>query len=95
MKVLATSDVRSYIEDHGGMLFVWVREHNPMRGSPNFLRTSTEPPPDALDWQRFEITGLLLFLPAGLRLPRELHLVVRGLLRRRVEAFWEGGVHVV
>ena len=34
-----------YIEDHGGLLFVWVKTRKPMRGALNFLRTSTEPPP--------------------------------------------------
>ena len=90
MKVLATAEVRSYIGDHGGMLFVWVKERRPIRGALRFLGTSTEPPPDALEWQRLEVKDFLVFLPPGLRLPNELHLVVRGLLKRRVEAFWEG-----
>jgi hypothetical protein len=95
MKVLATAEVRAHIRDHGGMLFVWVKTHKPMRGALNFLRTSTEPPPDALDWQRVESKGCLIFLPPGLRLPRELHLVVKGLLSRRVEAFWEGCAYII
>ena len=48
MRVLANTDVRFYIEDHGGLLFVWVKTRKPMRGALNFLRTSTEPPADAL-----------------------------------------------
>ena len=95
MRVLATADVRAHIEDRGGMLFVWVKTHRPIRGALRFLRTSTEPPPDALDWQRVESKGFLIFLPPGLRLPRELHLAVKGVLTRRVEAFWEGCAFVV
>ena len=74
------------------MLFVWVKWPRPVRGALKLLRTSTEPPEDALRWQRVEVKGFLVFLPPGLRPPKELHLVVRGLLRRRVEAFWEGTV---
>lgn len=95
MRVLANTDVRSYIEDHGGLLFVWVKTHKPMRGAFNFLRTSTEPPPDALEWQRVETKGFLIFLPPGLQLPKELHLAVKGLLTRRVEAFWEGCAYMI
>ena len=69
---------------------MWVKRHGNIRGVLRLLRTSTEPPADALDWQRVEAKGFVLFLPPGLRRPRELHVEVRGLLRRRVEAFWEG-----
>lgn len=95
MRVLATAEVRSYIGDRGGMLFVWVKARAPIRGALRLLRTSTEPPPDALEWQRVETKGFLVFLPPGLRPPHELHLVVRGRLKRRVEAFWEGCAFVM
>ena len=90
MRVLATAEVLSHVADHGGMLFVWVMKQRPIRGALRVLHTSTEPPPDALEWQRVESKGLLVFLPPGMRLPKELHLVVKGLLTRRVEAIWEG-----
>jgi hypothetical protein len=95
MRVLATAEVRSFIGEHGGLLFVWVKERKPVRGALRLLRTSTEPPTDALEWQRVEVNGFLVFLPPGLRPPKELHLVVRGLMRRRVEAFWEGCAFVM
>lgn len=95
MRVLATAEVRSYVGDRGGMLFVWVRARRPVRGALRFLLTSTEPPPHALEWQRVETKGFLVFLPPGLRPPHELHLVVKGLLKRRVEAFWEGCAFVI
>lgn len=73
------------------MLFVWMKRRRPIRGALRLLLTSTEPPPDALEWQRLETKGgFLVFLPPGLHPPHELHLVVKGSRRRRVEAFWEG-----
>ena len=92
MKVLADAGVRSHIREHGGMLFVWVKRPRPVRGALKLLLTSTEPPADALEWQRVEVKGFLVFLPADLRPPKELHLVVRGSFRRRVDALWEGTV---
>ena len=90
MKVLATPEARSHIRERGGLLFVWVKRHGSIRGVLRLLHTSTEPPPDAFEWQRVEAKGFVLFLPPGLRKPSELHVVVRGFLRRRVEVFWEG-----
>lgn len=94
MKVKATPEARSYIRERGGLLFVWVARGGAVRGVLRFLRVSTEPPPDALDWQRVETKGFLVFLPPGVRPPRELHVEVRGWIRRRVEAFWDGCVFV-
>ena len=90
MKVLATPEARTFIRERGGLLFVWVKRHGNIRGALRLLRNSTEPPADALDWQRVEAKGFVLFLPPGLRKPRELEVEVRGFLRRRVEVFWEG-----
>jgi len=95
MRVLATPEARSYVRELVGLLFVWMKSHGPVRGALRLLHTSTEPPPDALEWQRVETNGFVLFLPPGLRAPRELHLEVRGVLRRRVEAFWEGCAFVL
>jgi hypothetical protein len=96
MRVLASPEARVYIREHGGLLFVWVKAPRSMiRGAVRLLKTSTEPPEDALDWQRVESHGFVLFLPPGLRKPRELHLAVRGWSRRRVDAFWEGCAFII
>ena len=90
MKVKATPEARSYIRERGGLLFVSVARGGAVRGVLRFLRVSTEPPPDALEWQRVVAKGFLVFLPPGVRPPSELHVEVRGWIRRRVEAFWDG-----
>lgn len=96
MRVLAGPEVRSFIREHGGLLFVWVKAPRGMiRGALRLLKTSTEPPADALDWQRVEAKGFVLFLPPGLQKPGELHLAVRGRTRQRVDAFWEGCAFVI
>ena len=62
-----------------------------VRGWAKTLRTSTEPPEDALEWRRFETKGFLVFVPPWMRrLPRELHIEATGRFRRRVRAFWDG-----
>jgi hypothetical protein len=94
MQIEATPDAKKLIHARGGMLFVWIEAG--MRGM-KFMRTSTEPPPDALDWDRIETgKGFLVFTPPKMRLPKHLQLEVRGFLTKlRISAFWNGCAFVV
>ena len=94
MQIEATSDAKKLIRARGGMLFVWIEAG--MRGV-RFLRTSTEPPEDALDWERSETdTGFLVFTSPRMRTPRTLQLEVRGFLTRlRINALWNGCAFVM
>jgi hypothetical protein len=94
MRVLATPEARQLIRDRGGMLFLRLRLHGAGLRTPlPTLAASTEPPgPEALDFQRFDANGFVVFLPPGLRPPFEIQLKVRGWVRRRIQAFWNGSV---
>jgi hypothetical protein len=97
MRVLASPEARRLLRERGGMLFVRIRRAANVRAAVRTLVTSTEPPgAEALDFQRFDAgDGLFVFLPPGIRPPRELHLEARGWFRRRIDAFWNGCVHIV
>jgi hypothetical protein len=95
MRIKASPEARSLIVERGGLLFVRLSRIVSVRGAMRHLLVSTEPPPDALDYQRFETRGFLLFLQPGIRPPRELHVEVVGRIRRRVAAFWNGCAFVV
>jgi hypothetical protein len=90
MRILATPEARSRIVDAGGPLFVNLSRLASARGRIRTPEVTTEPPDDALEYQRFETKGFVLFLEPGLRPPRELHVDVVGRIRRRVAAFWNG-----
>jgi hypothetical protein len=94
MEIRATPDAKKLIRARGGMLFVWIEAG--MRGA-KFLRTSTEPPEDALDWERVETgKGFLVFMPRRMRKPKWLYLEVRGFLTRlRINALWNGCAFVL
>jgi hypothetical protein len=94
MRVEATPDAKKLIRARGGLLFVWIEAG--MRGI-RYLRTSTEPPEDALEWDRIETDdGFIVFTPPQMRKPRQLVLDVRGFLTKlRVDAFWNGCAFVV
>jgi hypothetical protein len=89
MQIEATPDAKKLIKARGGLLFVWIEAG--MRGI-RYLRTSTEPPEDALDWDRTETEdGFLVFTPPRMRKPRQLGLEVKGFLTKlRIDAFWNG-----
>jgi hypothetical protein len=95
MDVETTPEVRSYIRERGGLLFVRARRFGAFVSGLTMLETTTDPPPDALDWRRIEAPGFLLFVPRAMRLPRSLQLQVGGLFRRRVDALWDGCLYVV
>jgi len=95
MHVVTTPEASSMINDEGGLLFVRRSSLASVRGAIRTLLTTTDPPPDALDYQRFEAKGFLVFLEPGVRPPRELHIHAVGWFRRRVPAFWNGCAFVV
>jgi hypothetical protein len=96
MRIVAPPDVRSHVQERGGLLFVRIRKGPGVHaGGIATLETTTDPPPDALDWRRFEARGLLVFVPRTMRLPRTLHLRLKGGFRRRVAALWNGCAYVI
>lgn len=90
MRIESTPEARSLILERGGLLFVRLSRVAGAGGGVDWLLVSTEPPPDAFEYRRFETKGFLLFLHPGVRPPKELQVRVVGWLRRPVEAFWDG-----
>ncbi|HYV02227.1 MAG TPA: hypothetical protein VEM93_07845 [Actinomycetota bacterium] len=97
MQIVASPEVAEYVQEHGGLLFVRTRIHGRHTRVPiTVLEASTEPPPDALEYQRVQAGRFLLFLdPTLRRFPRELHLTVRGWFRRGIRAYWDGCAFVL
>jgi hypothetical protein len=95
MQIETTPEVRSFVRERGGLLFVRVRRFGNLICGITMLEASTDPPPDALDWHRIEAPGFLLFVPKAMRLPKSMQLCVRGRLRRRVDALWDGCIYVI
>lgn len=95
MWIDATPEACTFVKERGGMLFLRARRFAGFPGGLTLLETTTEPPPDALDWRRIQVRGFLLFVPRKMRLPDELHLQLRGRFRRRVDALWNGCIYVV
>ena len=88
--ILARPEVAAAIRGAGGKLFVRTDPHRCCGGGLTYLMTSAEAE-RGHEYQRFEADGFELYLDAGNRqLPDELVLDLKGLKRKRVEAFWNG-----
>jgi hypothetical protein len=95
MRIKASPEARSWIREQGGLLFVRLSRVLSARGAMRNLLVSTEPPPDAFEYQRFETKGFVLFLQPGVIPPNEMHVEVVGRIKRRLAAFWNGCAYVV
>jgi hypothetical protein len=96
MEIEAEPEVRSFIRERGGLLFVRARRASVWPGGGiTMLQATTTPPDDALDWRRIESYGFLVFVPKAMKLPKTLTLQVHGRLRRRVDALWDGCAYVI
>ena len=91
MKITATPDLLTYVQEHGGSLFV----HCQRRGVP-FLRATTKEPNSLAGYEVFVVEEVLVLtrLPAHSR-PETLHLSREGRRRKRPVAGWDGAAYVV
>jgi hypothetical protein len=90
MPLVAPDSVVEYIHEHGGHLYVWVKQNRCCSGGFSTLGTATQAPTRITFRRADESVGFQLHIPAALgRLPDELHLELRR-FPRRVEAYWNG-----
>jgi hypothetical protein len=91
MRIIASPETVSGIRDGGGLLFVWRASSRGPRLVLTFLVASLDPPPDALDYGRFDHDLFTLFLhPRIHSLPDELWVEFRGHRRPHVCVYWNG-----
>ena len=94
MNVVATLGAKALIHERGGRLFVWT-DLPRCCGGATYLRSSFTPRAGRTFWRAGGFDDLELYIDLGrLSPPEELHLDVRGLGRKRVEAYWNGCVFV-
>jgi hypothetical protein len=93
--VAASNAARDLIRECGGSLYVWATDHRCCGGRLTLLDSSTSAPHTGFGSESIEADGFTVFLDAGRRgRPAELVLEVRGVRRKRIEAFWNGCAYV-
>jgi hypothetical protein len=92
--VIASPEAAAFIRQRGGRLFVRVHRHR-CCGALTLLDASTAPWPVG-EYLRLPADGFVILLaPSRRPLPGEIHIARRGLLRRRIEAYWNGCAYVM
>jgi hypothetical protein len=95
MNVVASSEVGTFVREHGGSLFVWTDARRCCGGAMTFLSAGSAPNDDRaferIDAGAFE----LWFAAGGASPPEELRLELKGRRSKHVEAYWDGCVFVV
>jgi hypothetical protein len=91
VRIVASPKTVARIRDGGALLFMWPCSSRGPRLVLTVLVASLDPPPDALDYRRFEHDRLTLFLhPSIHSLPDELWVEFRGRRLRHVCVYWNG-----
>jgi hypothetical protein len=94
-RISATPLAEQYIRAHGGRLFIWPSHHRCCGGRLTLLETSTQRPPNRV-FEGIDGGGIAVFVDASLReKPEEIQLGLRGLRRKRIEAYWNGCAFVI
>jgi hypothetical protein len=88
--VLASRGVVDLVRERGGRLFVWTSAHRCCGGGLTSLATGGAPEPGRT-FRRVDADGFELYLdPGRMGPPDALHLELKGLRRKRIEAYWNG-----
>jgi hypothetical protein len=89
--VVVTEEAKAYVWKRGGVLYVRPSHHRCCGGALTVLDSTTELPPDASEFLGVGSEGIEVRFrrdPAGQ--PRELVIEMRGTVRRRPVAYWDG-----
>lgn len=103
MDVLTSPKAAAYIREHGGAVWVWLDPHRGVVGSHTWLEAHTEPPGTSRTtkftrssrqphrFRTVEADGIIVHYDLGrLDPPEKLELDLRGLVNKRLEAYWNG-----
>ena len=91
MRLITSQETVAWVGAHGGLLFVWPVVSRGPRLVLRRLECTVDPPLDALDFDRLEVSPFMVFWRPCLGAPpAELWVEIHGLLHQRVSAFWNG-----
>ena len=83
-RILADDDVREFIAEHGGNVYVWADEAG-------LKHVHLSPPDDPIEFESFDGDGFMLHQDVQIQAPsEEWKLVLRHLPLKHVDALWDG-----
>ena len=94
---MASGEVRAFVRERGGQIYVWTTNHRCCRGTLTLLEASTTRPTGTRHtrFEHIDAGGFALYLDAGgRRHPRELVLELKG-RRHALRAYWDNCAYVM
>lgn len=93
MQVVVSEPARDYVNARGGVAYVRAHLHHCCSGSLTLLDVWTKPPEDVGGFVSTDCDGIQVEFYGGFSgQPHELVIELRGLLRQRLVAYWDGCV---
>ncbi len=84
MRILADDDVRAFVAEHGGHVYVWADDAG-------LKHVHLEPPGHPVDFESFDGDGFTLHQDVNIEAPSdEWKLVLRHIPHKHVDALWDG-----
>jgi hypothetical protein len=91
VQVVASEPAKEYVRSHGGTAYVRARRDRCCTGVLTTLRVTTAPEPGVTDYVPVEAGDIEVMFQGGVSgEPQELVIDIRGLLRQRLAAYWDG-----
>jgi hypothetical protein len=88
--VVASEEVKQYVLSRGGVLYVRPTSHRCCGGAMTILDSATETPADASEFLSVGGGEIDVRFPGGEARPQQVVIELRGRLRRRPVAYWDG-----
>jgi hypothetical protein len=83
LKIVADADVREYVLEHGGNVYVWANDAG-------LKHVSLEPPDEPMEFETIEGDGITLHQALSIMEPTtEWKLVIRHFPLKHVDALWD------
>jgi hypothetical protein len=91
VKVVVSAQAQEFVRSRGGILFVRSKHRRCCGGALTLLDSTTVPPGDASDFVAVGSEEIdVRFRGGATERPRELVIELRGTVRRRPVAYWDG-----
>jgi hypothetical protein len=91
VEVLVSDAAKEYVKAHGGTAFVRAHSHRCCTGPLTLLDVTTAPPRDDSEFESATDNGVEVRLLGGTGTrPNQVVIELRGVLRRRPVAYWDG-----
>ena len=96
MELVASDEVRTFVAEHGGAVYVRARSQRCCTGALTVLEASMVAPGDADAYERLEDPALAVYFRcAQARRPDQLVLKLKGRKHPKLAALWDGCAYAI